>query len=115
MIALFVAVLATTAYSEQRDSKAVSVARAHIEAWSNHDYYAAKSLLSADVRVTATTTAPTMSATNLVGVDSYMEGLKKFADGVKAGSARILHTSGDDKNALIVVEVRAVFGPQAPK
>jgi hypothetical protein len=99
----------------QQEAPAVAVARAHIEAWSNHDFEAARLSLAADVHVTATTTAPIMAPVDLTGIDSYMQGLMQFAQGVIPGSARIIASEGDDRNALIFVTVTAAFGPEAPR
>jgi len=38
------------------EAHAVTIARAHVEAWSNHDYDEARKSLAADVKVTVTTT-----------------------------------------------------------
>jgi hypothetical protein len=56
-------------------SPAVAAAIAHCQAWSNHDWSTARSLLAPKVRVHATTTRPIMPETNLTGADAYMEGL----------------------------------------
>src|SRR5258707_242429 len=64
---------------------AVAIARAHVEAWSNHDFAAARNGLAPDVRVTATTTQPFPPATDLTGVDNYMVGLTQFAQAVVPG------------------------------
>jgi hypothetical protein len=55
---------------------------------------------AADVDVTVTTTQPIMAPTHLTGVDSYMNGLVKFAQAVVPGSARVIARVGDDRNAL---------------
>jgi len=96
--------------ASQQDSPAAAVAIAHIEAWSNHDFDTARSLLAADVKVTATTTQPFMKDTNLTGVDDYMHGLVEFAQAVVPGSAHIIASVGDERNALIMVTVEADFG-----
>jgi hypothetical protein len=44
--------------SVQHDSPAVAVARAHVDAWANHDYDTARQGLAEDVWVTATTIDP---------------------------------------------------------
>jgi hypothetical protein len=44
--------------SIDQESPAVAIARAHVDAWSNHDFDTARSSLAADVKVTATTTNP---------------------------------------------------------
>jgi SnoaL-like domain len=94
----------------QQDSPAVAVARAHADAWSNHDWAKARESLAADVHVTATTTQPTMPATNTTGVDEYMEGLLEFAQAVVPGSARVIASVGDERNALLMLTVEADFG-----
>jgi hypothetical protein len=92
------------------DSPAVDVARAHVKAWSNHDFEAAKDALAPDVKVTVTTTKPVMPDTNTTGVDDYMTGLVHFAQTVVPGSMREVASVGDDHNALLMVTVGADFG-----
>jgi hypothetical protein len=99
----------------QKNSTAVAVARAHIEAWSMHDFEKAKKLLASEVKVQVTTTQPIMKDTNATGVEAYMTGLKMFAQGVEPGSVKVIATTGDEHNALIMLTVRASFGPGAPK
>lgn len=92
------------------ESVAVSVARAHVEAWSNHDFGKARESLADDVRVDATTTLPIMPPTHLTGIDPYMQGLTQFAQAVIPGSASITAAAGDDRNALLMLTVQADFG-----
>jgi len=96
--------------SIHKESKAVDVARAHVEAWSNHDFEAARKHLAAKVHVTVTTTQQIMKPTNTVGVDEYMQGLTQFASAVAPGSAREIATIGDERNALLMLTVQADFG-----
>lgn len=96
-------------------SPAVAVARAHVEAWSNHNWDKARNSLATDVRVTATTTQPIMAPTNLTGVDNYMDGLKKFAQAVVPGSLRVIASVGDERNALLMLTVTAALGPGRAK
>jgi len=96
--------------STQHESPAIAVARAHVEAWSNHDFDTARSALAPDVRVTATTTQPMPPATDLTGADDYMVGLTQFAQAVVPGSLRILASTGDERNALLTLTVEADFG-----
>jgi len=117
---LIVAVLLTGFHVEAggpagKDSLAVAVARAHIEAWSHHDYDKARKSLAADVHVSVTTTQPMIAPTDTTGADAYMAGLKKFADAVEPGSARVIASIGDERNALVMVTVRAAFGPNGAK
>jgi SnoaL-like domain len=95
----------------QEKSRAVDVAREHIEAWSNHDFDAVRGKLADDVEVSVTTTQPIMSAINLIGIDDYMHGLIEFAQPIVPGSLRVLANTGDERNALLVVTVRAPFRP----
>jgi hypothetical protein len=94
----------------RQDSPAVAVARAHAEAWSNHEFDTARESLAADVHVTATSTQLTMPSTDLTGIDDYMQGLIAFAQAVVPGSARVLASVGDERNALLVLAVEADFG-----
>ena len=96
--------------STQPEPPAVAIARAHVEAWSNHDFDAARSALAPDVKVTAATTQPVMPPTDLTGAEDYMTGLTQFAHGVVPGSLHILAATGDDRNALLMLTVQADFG-----
>ena len=99
----------------QQDSPAVAIARAHAEAWSNHDWDKAQKMLAPNVHVTTTTTQPIMAATDLTGIDNYMDGLIKFAQAVEPGSARVIASVGDERNSLILLTVRAAFSPSGAK
>ena len=96
------------------DAPAVAVARTHAEAWSHHDWDTARALLAPDVHVITMTTQPDLPATDLTGVEDYMEGLIKFAQAVEPGSARVIASVGDERNSLILLTVRAAFGPGGP-
>jgi hypothetical protein len=94
----------------QQESAAVAVARAHAEAWSNHDWATARERLAADVHVTVTTTQPTMPTIDLTGIEEYMRGLIEFAGAVVPGSAHVLASVGDERNALLMLTVEADLG-----
>jgi hypothetical protein len=94
----------------QQDSPAVAIARAHVEAWSNHDFDAARRSLATDVAVTSTTTNPAIPDVKLAGIDDYMGGLMAFAQGVVPGSQRVIASVGDERNALLLLTVQAA-GP----
>jgi hypothetical protein len=96
--------------SVQHEPPAVAIARAHVEAWSNHDFGTARDGLAPDVRITATTTQPFPPATDLTGVDNYMAGLTQFAQAIVPGSLRVLASTGDERNALLMLTVEADFG-----
>jgi len=97
--------------TRRQDSQAVAIARAHIRAWSNHDFETARKYLAEDVHVTVSTTQPIMSATDTTGVGLYMEGLQKFVQPIEQGSARVTESIGDDHNALLMVTVKGKFAP----
>ncbi len=92
------------------ETTAVAIARAHAEAWSNHDFATAREGLAPDVRVTAITTQPMPPATDLTGADNYMIGLKQFAQAVVPGSLQVIASVGDERNALLMLTVEADFG-----
>ncbi len=82
------------------ESRAVALARAHLEAWTNRDFDAARGNLAKDVQFFS-------PAANLVGIDEYMDaprGLTQFAKQVVPGSLRI-----------IVYEVSTEGGPIGAK
>jgi hypothetical protein len=98
-----------------QDSSAVALARAHAEAWSHHDWDTARKMLAPDVHITAMTTEQGREPTDTIGIDDYMEGLIQFAQAVEPGSARALGSCGDERNSLILLTVKASFGPDGPK
>ena len=97
--------------STQQESPAVAIARAHVEAWSNHDFDTARSLLADDVKVTAASSNPALPQTDLTGAGNYMEGLIAYAQPIVPGSVRILASTGDDHNALLLLSVAMAGGP----
>ena len=97
--------------STNQQSSAVAIARAHVEAWSNHDFDTARSMLAPDVRVTAVTTAPYPPDTDLSGADDYMTGLVAYAEPIVPGSLRVLSATGDDTSALLTLSLRMAGGP----
>ena len=97
--------------SVQTDSPAVAVARAYVEAWSNHDFDAARHLLADDVEVTATAADPAFPQTHLTGADSYMEGLIAYAQPIVPGSVAVLASTGDQHHALLTLTLTMAGGP----
>jgi ketosteroid isomerase-like protein len=93
------------------DSRAVSIARAHLEAWTTHDFDTVRRNLADDVQFFS-------PAANLAGIDEYMDaprGLTQFAKQVVPGSLRMIAAMGDDRNALIMYEVSTEGGPIGSK
>ena len=97
--------------SAQHDSPAVAIARGHVEAWSNHEFDKARSMLAPDVKVTASSTHPAVSRTDLTGADDYMAGLIAYAQPIVPGSVRVLASTGDDRNALLLLSLAMAGGP----
>lgn len=97
--------------ADAKQSRAVDLARAHLEAWTNHDFDSARENLAADVQFFS-------PAANLTGIAEYMDaprGLVQFAKQVVPGSLRIIAAAGDERNALIMYEVRTEGGPFGSK
>ena len=93
------------------DSRAVALARAHLEAWTNHDLEAARGNLAADVQFFS-------PSAHLTGIDEYMDaprGLAQFARQVVAGSLRVIAAMGDERNALMMYQVDTEGGPIGSK
>lgn len=89
------------------ESRAVALARAHLEAWTNHDLATVRGNLADGVQFYS-------PAANLMGIDEYMDaprGLTQFAKQVVPGSLRIIAAMGDERNALIMYEVSTEGGP----
>jgi hypothetical protein len=51
-----------------------------------------------------------MKDVRTTGIDDYMSGLIAFAQGVVPGSARVFASTGDERNALLMVTVEADLG-----
>jgi SnoaL-like domain len=93
------------------ESRAVTLATAHLEAWSNHDLEGARRNLASNVEFFS-------PAGHLVGVDEYMDaprGLVQFAKQVVPGSLKVLAAVGDERNALIMYQVDTEGGPIGAK
>ena len=89
------------------ESSAVAIARAHLEARTNHDLETARGNLAEDVQFSST-------AATTVGIAEYMDaprGLTQFARQFVPGSLRIIAALGDEHNALIMYEISTDGGP----
>lgn len=83
------------------DSPAVALARAHLEAWTNHDLETARRNLAERVEFFS-------PGSHLVGIEQYMDaprGLAQFARHVVPGSLKVIAAIGDERNALIMYQV----------
>jgi hypothetical protein len=93
------------------ESPAIALARAHLEAWSNHDLDQARRNLATGVEFFS-------PAGHLVGLDEYMDGPKglvQFAKHVVPGSLNVIAAMGDERNALIMYYVDTEGGPFGAK
>jgi hypothetical protein len=96
--------------SQTPDSRAVKLARAHVEAWARKDFDTARNGLAADVTAAQSSTSPDIPRHDLTGVEDYMQGLIMFAQSIVPGSVRVTDGSGDDNYALLMVTT-PVDGP----
>jgi hypothetical protein len=94
----------------QHDAPAVGIARAHVEAWINHDFDTARAGLTPNVKVTITTTQPRPQTFELNGADDYMTGLTSSARFAVPGSLRIAASTGDERNAMLMLSYVVDFG-----
>ena len=101
--------------SSQQDPAAVAVARAHVEAWGNHDYNSARASLSPDVHVVATSVDSDAPRVDTTGIEDYMQGLIQFGQAVLPGTTEVTSVVGDGTRALLRVTSRVKFGPDAPE
>ena len=101
--------------SSQQEPTAVAVARAHVEAWSPHEYDKARLGLAPDVQVVVTSVDPQAPNADLSGIDDYMQGLVEFGQIVVPGTTRVNTSVGDETRALLQVTSRVKFGPDAPE
>lgn len=97
--------------STQPESPALAIARAHVQAWASKDYDTTRSMLAPDVHVTAMTTDPALPPADVTGPDAYMAGLVAFADPIVPGSVHELASTGDERNALLLLDLHVAGGP----
>ncbi len=93
-----------------QDSPAVTIALAHIDAWSRHDWDKTRELLAPNVRVSVTTTSPNLGGSEFTGIDNYMLRKVKAAQLIEPGSVQVISTIGDESNALILITFRIGLG-----
>jgi ketosteroid isomerase-like protein len=94
-----------------QNSTAIRVARAHIDAWSHHDWDKTRELLTPDVHAWVTSTQPNFGTAELTGIDAYMGPKIKASQLIEPGSVHEISAIGDERNALIVVTFRIGLGP----
>lgn len=92
-----------------QDSTAITIARAHIDAWSHHDWGKTREMLTPNVHAVVTGTQ--RDTVDFTGIDNYMERKKRSALLVEPGSAQVISAIGDERNALILATMRIALGP----
>jgi hypothetical protein len=93
----------------QHDSPAVAVARAHVEAFTNHDFATARNLLAEDVHFTLLNAEPGRpNHYDGSGVEQFMELLTQQPP--IPGSAQFIASVGDERHALLLVSIKADVG-----
>src|SRR5258708_3347541 len=96
---------------KMQDSTAITIARAHIDAWSHQDWDKTRELLAPNVHVLVTSTQPEWGSGEFTGIDAYMEPKIKAAQLIEPGSVHEISAIGDESNALILVTMRIGLGP----
>jgi ketosteroid isomerase-like protein len=98
-----------------KDSPAVAIALAHIDAWSRHDWDKTRELLAPDVHALVASTQPQFggSGSEFSGIDNYMARKTKAAQLIEPGSVEVLSTVGDQTSAVVTVTFRIRLGPGA--
>jgi hypothetical protein len=94
-----------------QDSTAVTIARAHINAWSHQDWEKTRELVAPNVHVVGITTQPMLPSGEASGIDNYMERLIKTVPFIEPGSVQVISAIGDERNALILETLRIGLGP----
>lgn len=94
-----------------QDSIAVTIARAHINAWSHQDWEKTRELVSPNVHVAATSTQSALPSGEASGIDNYMERLIQTVQAIEPGSVQVISAIGDESNALVLETLRIGLGP----
>jgi len=68
-------------------------------------------MLAPDVHVISMSTNPALPHTDVTGADDYMMGLVAFADLIVSGSVHELASMGDERHALITLDLQMAGGP----
>ena len=103
--------------NDSAPSKAVAIAIQHVEAFSTHDYATARSLLADDVHFILITSISIPGFPNPFegnGVEAFMKALTSGNPLLIPGSLQVIHSIGDDHQALITVSVKATLPTQEP-
>ena len=100
--------------TDSAPAKAVKIAIQHVEAFSNHDYETARSLLADDVHFILITSIPGFpNPFEGNGVDEFMKALTS-GNTLIPGSLQVIHSIGDDHQAFITVSVKGTLPTKEP-
>ena len=95
--------------NDSSPSKAVAIAIKHVEAFSNHDYDRARSLLADNVHFLLITSIPGFpNPVEGHGVEEFMKMLTS-GNTLIPGSLQVIHSIGDDYQAFITVSVKGTL------
>jgi hypothetical protein len=97
--------------TQTQEPTAVTIARAHIDAWSHNDWDKIKELVAPNVHVAATSTQAALPAGEASGIDNYMERLIQTVQIIEPGSVNIISAIGDENNALVQETLKIALGP----
>src|SRR5262245_64194103 len=97
--------------SQTPGSRAVNLARAHVEAWARKDFDTARNGLATDVTAAQSSTMPGIPRADLAGADDYMQGLILFAQPAVPGSVQVTGSTGDARYALLMVTTKVDSPP----
>ena len=100
--------------NDSSPSKAVEIAIKHVEAFSTQDYDTARSLLADDVHFLLITSVPGFpNPSEGHGVEAFMKALTS-GNTLIPGSLQVIHSIGDDHQALITVSVKGTLPTHEP-
>jgi len=106
---------------DSSQAKAVEIAIKHVEAFSTHDYDTASSLLADDVHFLLITSIPGFpNPAEGNGVEAFMKALMSGNPLIPGsftlvpGSLQVIHSIGDEHQALITVSVKGMLPTQEP-
>src|SRR5215470_13384392 len=101
--------------NDSAPSKAVEIAIQHVEAFSNHDYETARSLLADDVHFILITSIPGFpNPAEGNGVEEFMKALTSGNTLLIPGSLQVINSIGDEHQALITVSVKGTLPTKEP-
>jgi ketosteroid isomerase-like protein len=97
-----------------KDSPAVAIALAHIDAWSHHNWQKTRELLAPDIHAWVASTQPQFGGSGgreFTGIEDYMAVKAKAAQLIEPGSVQVLSAVGDETGAIVTVTFRIALRP----